>query len=228
MIVGIVCAVEAELKPFLNHMALVETVDHAMLRIHSGFLDGVQIVALFCGVAKVNAAIATQILIDQSHVDCIILSGTAGGIDRRLKIGDTVISTEVTYHDLEEGVLVKHHPWMPDLSFRAGDALLAQGKRAVETGTFRQRVFFGTMVTGDYFADAATMARIRAKYDPMCIDMETAAVAHACYVNGVPFLAIRSVTDTEDHSGKDAFDENCALASENSFAVARAILTKLK
>lgn len=175
-----------------------------------------------------NAAIATQILIDQYRVDCVILSGTAGGIDKRLRIGDTVLSTEVTYHDLEEGVLVKHHPWMPDLYFRADDALLSHGKKAVETGTFRQNVFFGAMVTGDYFADAQTMARIRAKYDPMCIDMETAAVAHVCYVNRAPFLAIRSVTDTEDHSGKDAFDENCALASENSFTVARAILAQMK
>ena len=69
------------------------------------------------------------------------------------------------------------------------------------------------MATGEAFIDAEGRERIRQAYAPLCVDMETAAIAHVCYVLGIPFLAIRSITDTEEQSGIGNFEQNCRAAS---------------
>ena len=103
MKVGIVCAGDDELAPFLPVVENCRIVEKARLKFYEGQIHGVEVVALFSGVCKVNAAIASQILIDTFGVDTIINSGTAGGMNPELRIFDTVISTEVCYHDVVTG-----------------------------------------------------------------------------------------------------------------------------
>lgn len=105
MKIGIIGPTENEIIPFIKEISnkKVETV--AMLTFYSGIYENIDVVALYCGVCKVNAAIATQILIDKFNVTHIIVTGVAGGIDNILSIGDTVISTEVAYHDVDQGIL---------------------------------------------------------------------------------------------------------------------------
>ena len=107
---GIICAGDDELAPFLEELEVSSTIEKAMLKFYEGKLCGFEVVILFCGACKVNAAIATQILIDSFHVNAVINAGTAGGMDPALKIFDTVISTEVAYHDVEEEILTEFHP----------------------------------------------------------------------------------------------------------------------
>lgn len=90
---GIVCAGDKELEPFLPVIENCKITEKAMLKFYEGTINGIEVVALFSGVCKVNAAIATQILIDNFKVNIIINSGVAGGIDSNLNIFDTVIST---------------------------------------------------------------------------------------------------------------------------------------
>ena len=89
--VGIICAGDREIAPFINHIENVSISEKAMLKLYEGSIHGVNVVALFSGVCKVNAAIATQILIDYFGVNAIINEGTAGGMDVKLQIYDTVI-----------------------------------------------------------------------------------------------------------------------------------------
>ena len=98
---------------------------------HEGRLCGVEVVAVVCGVCKVNAAIASQLLIDDFAVGAILNSGTAGGMDPRLRILDTVISTEVCYHDVAREVLTEFHPWMASPFFQADPGLLELSRAAV-------------------------------------------------------------------------------------------------
>ncbi|WP_242965688.1 5'-methylthioadenosine/S-adenosylhomocysteine nucleosidase, partial [Flavonifractor sp. An4] len=100
MKIGILCAGDEELAPFLPLISNCKITEKAMLKFHAGQIDSVEVVALFSGVCKVNAAIAAQLLIDVFCVDIIINSGTAGGMEPELEIFDTVISTEVCYHDV--------------------------------------------------------------------------------------------------------------------------------
>jgi adenosylhomocysteine nucleosidase len=222
--VGIICAVERELQPYLNVIENEVINTNASITFHNGVIANTKVVVLYSGVCKVNAAIATQVMIDKYGVDCIIVSGTAGGLDKRLKIGDTVISTEVAYHDVDEGILTKYHPWMSDIYFHADNDLLLLFKNIIPDSRLPQSVYFGKVVTGETFIDQVGRDIINQIFKPLCVDMETAAIAHVCYANKIPFIAIRSVSDTEESSGEGNFSKYCDLAAKNSFNVVELLL----
>ena len=213
MKIGIICASENELAPFFDDFQEHSVVEKAMLKIHIGKIGAHDIVLLYCGVCKVNAAIAAQIVIDDFNVDAIINAGVAGGMDRRLKILDTVVSTEVAYHDVDSGILTEYHPWMKSVFFAADEKLLRTARDVAEHIQTKEKVFFGRMVTGEAFISDDGRQEIVDAFNPLSVDMETGSIAHVCYANAVSFIAIRSITDTADHSGSEFFEMNCKEAS---------------
>ncbi len=228
MRVGIICAGDTELAPFLPIIEGCKISKKAMLKFYEGTIHGVEVVALFSGVCKVNAAIATQILIDTYHVDSIINAGTAGGMNSELDIFDTVVSTEVAYHDVDAEILTDFHPWLETVYFKADPKLLNMSKKAVEKLERTYNVFWGRMVTGEAFITEDGRQKINEQFAPLTVDMETASIAHVCYVNNIPFISIRSVTDTETHSGSEFFEENCEKASIIARDITVALLAEIQ
>lgn len=228
MKIGIICAGDEELSPFLPLIKDCKTVEKAMLKFHIGRIDGMEIAALFSGVCKVNAAIGVQLLVDLFGADMIINSGTAGGMDPGLDIFDTVISTEVCYHDVAPDILTEFHPWMESVFFKADLKLISLSKTAVKKIRPDGKVVWGRMATGESFITDEGRLRINQEFSPLTVDMETASIAHVCYVNRIPFLSIRCITDTAEHSGLDNFDENCAKASVIAKDITVALLTEIK
>lgn len=227
MKVGIICAGDTELAPFLPIIKDCKTSEKAMLKFYEGKIENVDVVTLFSGVCKVNAAIATQILIDTYHVDMIINAGTAGGMDPKLDIFDTVISTEVAYHDVHEEILTEFHPWMDSVFFKADEELLKLSEKAVAKLNTDYRIVWGRMVTGEAFITDEGRDEINSQFGPLTVDMETGSIAHVCYVNQIPFIAIRSITDTPSHSGSEYFEENCEKASVIAKDITVALLEEL-
>ena len=228
MKIGIICAGDEELSPFLPLIKDCKTVEKAMLKFHIGRIAGMEIAALFSGVCKVNAAIGSQLLIDVFGADMIINSGTAGGMEPDLEIFDTVISTEVCYHDVAQDILTEFHPWMESVFFAADSKLISLSRTAVEKIKSAGKVIWGRMATGESFITDEGRLRINQEFSPLTVDMETASIAHVCYVNRIPFLSIRCITDTAEHSGLDNFDENCAKASVIAKDITVALLTEIK
>jgi len=214
MKVGILCAMESELAPFMPLFEKKKQSEEAMLTFHEGILGGVDTVLVACGVCKVNAAIATRVLIDKYGVTAVINAGTSGGMDKKLKILDVGISTEVAYHDVSEHILVRYHPHMESPFFKADPTLVELSRIAASKYAFEGRAYWGRLVTGEAFIDTEGRNYINERYAPLTVDMETAAVAHVCHTARVPFLAIRSVTDTEENSGVETAEVNVARASE--------------
>ena len=214
MKIGIICASENEMTPFLEVFQESSVVEKAMLKIHIGKIGLHDIVLLYCGVCKVNAAIAAQIVIDDFKVDTIINAGVAGGMDAGIKIFDTVISTEVAYHDVAPEILTEYHPWMRSVFFEADKYLLKISREVVVHIQTGGKIFFGRMVTGEAFISDDGRQEIMKAFEPLSVDMETGSIAHVCYVNSVPFIAIRSITDTAEHSGSEFFEINCKAASK--------------
>lgn len=221
--VGIICACDRELEPFIPHISNRIISERAMLRLIEGNIGGVQVAAVYSGVCKVNAAIASQILIDIYGVNAIINAGAAGGMDTRLDIFDTVVCTNTAYHDVDDEILTEYHPFMQSSFFSSDDLLLTISKEMIQEAESGHRVYWGRMVTGEQFIDHEKREEINAAYAPLSVDMESASIAHVCYVNRIPFIAIRTITDTADHSGVDNFDKNCGIASE----IAKEITLKL-
>lgn len=126
--IGIICAGDEELEPFLCRMGKTAASQKAMLSFHEGRAAGFSAAALFCGVGKVNAA-ATQILIDDYGVDAVINAGTAGGMDESVGLFDTIVAETTFYHDVDNGILTEFHPWLPVARFEADPLLLAAAGR---------------------------------------------------------------------------------------------------
>lgn len=227
MKVGIVCAGDEELAPFLPLIRNCKITERAMLKFNEGQIGGVEVVALFSGVCKVNAAIASQLLIDAFGVDMVINPGTAGGMDPGLEIFDTVISTEVCYHDVASDILTEFHPWMKSAFFQADHELIELSKTAVKKIRPAGNVIWGRMVTGESFITDHGRQRIYDEFAPMTVDMESASIAHVCYVNSIPFLSVRCVTDTPTHRGIGNFEENCTRASEIAMNITVALLEEI-
>ncbi|MCI9297447.1 MAG: 5'-methylthioadenosine/S-adenosylhomocysteine nucleosidase [Lachnospiraceae bacterium] len=228
MKVGIICASDVELAPFLPEIEHLGITEKARLKYYEGEIHGMRVVALYCGVCRVNAAIASQILIDGFGVDIIINAGTAGGMNPCLDIFDTVISTEVCYHDVAEDILTEFHPWMKSVFFEADRELIKYSESAVSKMTLPGKVFWGRMVTGESFITDVGRDEINDRFAPLAVDMETAGIAHVCYVNGIPFLSIRCITDTAEHSGTGNFEENCEKASVIAKNITAALLDEIR
>ena len=111
--IGILCPSDSEAAPFLADMEGVTETRKAMLRFYEGTFHGVDVVTLFSGVCKVNAALATQILIDSYQAGAVLNVGTAGALAPGLSVFDTVIATEAGYHDVSPEILTEFHPWLP-------------------------------------------------------------------------------------------------------------------
>lgn len=132
--IGILCPSDSEAAPFLADMEGVTETRKAMLRFYEGTFHGVDVVTLFSGVCKVNAALATQILIDSYQAGAVLNVGTAGALAPGLSIFDTVIATEAGYHDVSPEILTEFHPWLPAPVFPSDARLLALARQAAARG----------------------------------------------------------------------------------------------
>lgn len=223
--IGILCASDTELEPFLTQIQTPRITEKAMLQFHSGYIKQQLVTAAYSGVCKVNAAIAAQLLIDLFHADCIINAGTAGGMDENVRIFDTVISDRMFYHDVAEDILTEFHPWLKDNCFLADRKLYAVAQKYGQNSEYP--VLYGTMVTGEQFIEDEKRTEINQKYSPLSVDMETSAIAHVCHVNAIPFISVRTITDTADHKGIENFEQNCDAASLRSAEIVIGILEQL-
>ena len=111
--VGILCASDTELAPFLKMMDVCRTTEKAMLHFYEGRLRQIPAVAVYSGVCRVNAAIAAELLVEVFGVGAVVNAGTAGDIDPEARLFDTVIAEHAVYHDVAKDVLTEFHPWMP-------------------------------------------------------------------------------------------------------------------
>lgn len=154
--IGILCASDTELAPFLPHILDCKTTEKAMLTFYEGRC-GLPAVVLYSGVVcKVNAAIAAQLLIDRFHVTAIINAGTAGGMDPLAALFDTVVTTQTAYHDMTDDILTEFHPWLPDIYFRSDAALLSAAKRAAEKRQQKNHCIYAVKAfTMVFFMDTA-------------------------------------------------------------------------
>ncbi len=172
---------------------------------------GNKIVNACCGIAKVNAALCTQVMIDNFTPDYIINAGVAGGMNTSVKVCDIVISTEVLPHDLDPHFLADYPPYCA--IFKADEALMCAAEKVCSE--FSVNSFRGRIVSGEQFiSDSAVKNAIQEKFNPYAVDMESAAVGHACYLNEMPFVSVRCISDNADDEGAMSFDEFEKIAAK--------------
>ena len=195
-----------------------------------GCINGNEIVLWKCGIGKVNAAIGTMRLIEQDHPDCIISTGLAGGIDNCLHVMDVVIGSQTAYHDVWCGMgnELGQVQGLPT-RFDADKQLLQCAQAVSEAGQYP--AVSGLICTGDQFiTDKSELAKIKAKFpDALACEMESAAIAHTCYLHQVPFLSIRVVSDTPGNTDnhQQQWTDFLATMSDQSFHFVKSFLEQL-
>ena len=229
--IGIIGAMEEEVRELIEDMTECEVQEKASMKFYKGQLYGKEAVVVQSGIGKVNAGICTQILADLFHVDAVINTGIAGSLKAEINIGDIVISTDAVQHDMDAtgfgykpGVI----PRMETSCFQADPTLVRAAKAACEKAVPEIQAFTGRIVSGDQFiSDRAVKNRILAQFGGMCTEMEGAAIAQAAYLNKIPFVIIRAISDKADDSAVvdyPAFERQAIL---HSVALVENFVTKI-
>lgn len=164
-----------------------------------------------CGIAKVNAALCTQVMIDNFKPDCIINTGIAGGMNTDVKVCDIVVSNEVLPHDLDLHFLKDYPPYCG--IFKADEKLMAAAEKVCSE--FGVKSFRGRIVSGEAFVTSTALKNeIVSKFNPYAVDMESAAVGHCAFLNKMPFVSVRCISDNADDEGAMSFDEFEKIAAK--------------
>ncbi len=229
--IGIIGAMEEEVSRLTAAMQEVEVISRASMDFYKGILTGRDAVVVRSGIGKVNAGICTQLLVDLFRVDQVINTGIAGSLDAAIDIGDIVLSTDSLQHDMdavafgyEPGVI----PRMPDSVFPADARLIALAKTACEQVNPEVHVFTGRVVSGDQFiADKAKKDYLIKQFHPLCTEMEGAAIAQAAYLNKIPYLIIRAISDKADDSAHMDYPAFEAAAIEHTVRLVMALVAAL-
>lgn len=209
---GILTATWGETVPFLRHMMVEREVRRGPRSFFEGELAGCDVVVACAGVGKVNAAMATQQLIDSYRVWGVANAGAAGAADASLELFDVVVSETCVHHDVPGFVLPDSYPYYDGEEFASDGVLLKAAKQA--SAEWSKPFAFGRTATGECFVDDSNRDGIVARCNPLSVDMETAAMAQTCTANGIPFIAVRCITDTPALSGFDSYAQNADEASE--------------
>lgn len=217
---GIIGAMDEEVAKIKEQMQDVKIRTKASMEFYEGRVSGHSVVVVRSGIGKVNAAICTQILVDEYQVRAIINTGIAGSLNADINIGDIVLSTDALEHDMDAvafGYPVGQIPRMDTLSFEADSKLRRLAKEACEEVNPDVTVFEGRVVSGDQFvSDKAKKEWLVKQFAGYCTEMEGAAIAHAASLNQIPFLIIRAISDKADDSASVDYPAFEAKAIEHS------------
>lgn len=229
---GIIGAMEVEVNVLKKDMKIIREVKKAGMNFCEGTLCGREAVVVRSGIGKVNAAVCTQILIDEFGVTEVVNTGIAGSLKAEINIGDLVISTDLVHHDMDAvgfGYPLGQIPQMDVFSFAADDRLAALAKKACEEVNPEIQVFQGRIVSGDQFvSDQTVKEKISENFDGYCTEMEGAAIAQAAFLNGVPFVVVRAISDKADDSATMDYPAFEKLAVEHSVKLVEKFVTLLK
>lgn len=221
MKIGLICAMEVEVQSIREKLENPHESIVSCISFVEGELYGKQVVVTKCGVGKVNAALCTEVLILKFGVTHVINSGVAGGLDSRLSVMDTVVSTDALHHDMDAvdfGYKKCQIPGFDTVAFPADEDMIKAVEKAYqkgkEEGKLSRKVIRGRVATGDVFVNSPDKKKeIIVVCDAACCEMEGAAVAQVCYINKVPYVIIRCISDLAEKTDEVYKEDEAAAES---------------
>ena len=198
-IVGIIGAMDAEVDSLKSAAGAQGAIAIAGMDFCEGTLGEKKVVIVKCGMGKVNAGICAHTLINYFGCTEIINTGVAGSLDDRMNIGDIVVSTDAVQHDFDVsaiGFVKGEIPYTGLYAFPADGELRTAAANAAREAAPDIQVFEGRVCSGDQFISTKEQKdAIISNFGGLCCEMEGAAIAQTCYLNDVPFVIIRAISD---------------------------------
>lgn len=213
--IGIIGAMPIEINLIKDNIEVTEEKEYAGFKFYIGKKESVNIIITSCSIGKVNVASCTQILIDKFQVTHIINTGIAGSLNKDVKICDIVISDKVTHHDVRKEQMQRWHPYKE--YFEADRFLIEIAIKAYKKMNLdKYNYHLGKIVTGESFvSDCDLRDLIIKEHSPYCVEMEGASIAQVAYMNKIPFIIIRSISDNADGDPNEYVNFE-KIASNNS------------
>ncbi|MEK4386617.1 5'-methylthioadenosine/S-adenosylhomocysteine nucleosidase [Solibacillus sp. FSL W7-1464] len=230
MTIAVIGAMEQEVELLRGALKNTQTETIANSEYTTGTYEGKEVVLLKSGIGKVNAAMSTTILLEKFNPKVVINTGSAGGFDAALKVGDIVISDEVRHHDVDVtafGYEIGQMAGMP-AAYKSDEQLMEVAKQAVkEVGEHNYSV--GLICSGDVFmSNPERVEAVRKDFPTMkAVEMEAAAVAQVCHQFNTPFVVIRALSDIAGQESSMSFDEFLPVAAKHSTEIVLNAITKL-
>lgn len=216
--VGIIVAMQEEMQELINIMTGIDEKRIREISFIKGNIEGTKCIAVQCGVGKVNAARITQMMIDNFDLEYIINIGAAGALNPSLEIGDIVIGDKLVQHDFDITAFGHTKGYITGVGDRiySDEKLVDRFEKAIEN--LHEKVYkvkTGTIASGDIFCTKVTMKdKIYAQFGADCVEMEGAAIGQVCYLDNIPFVIIRSISDTPNGNNAVTFDQFVSLAAK--------------
>jgi adenosylhomocysteine nucleosidase len=237
---ALLSALPEEQAGLLERLASAECVEHAGRSFWTGLLEGVPVVLALSRIGKVAAATTCTVLIERFGASSVVFTGVAGGTGHGVQVGDVVIGTHYVQYDMDASPLFPRYeipltgqsllPGHPALCAALGRACMqALGHERYEGRA--PRVHQGLIGSADRFVSSAQavgeiVAGLRAQgHEVLAVEMEGAAVAQVCADYGIPFAAVRTISDRADdtaHVDFPAFVRQ--VAGRYACAIAGALL----
>lgn len=218
--IGIIGAMDLEVDTLKAKMTDTSVTTKAAMEFWQGKLNGTDVVVVRSGIGKVNAALCVQILADLFAVTHVINTGIAGSLNAALDIGDILISADAVQHDVNATVFgypLGKIPGMDVVAFQADKDMAELALKTCAQVNPDIHARLGRVVSGDQFiCDKAVKEHLIREFHGDCAEMEGASIAHGAYLNGIPFLVIRAISDKADGSAEmdyPTFEREAALHS---------------
>ncbi|MCV2883701.1 5'-methylthioadenosine/adenosylhomocysteine nucleosidase [Aestuariibacter sp. AA17] len=230
MKIAILGAMDQEVALLKESLSDVEVTEYAHLNFYSGKMHGVEVVVVKCGIGKVAASVATTVLIDRFAPDYVVNTGSAGGFDQDLSIGDLVIASGVMHHDVD----VTHFGYelgqvygLPAV-FPSNQKLIEAAEHAAKD-VVHVKSKRGLICTGDSFigCDEAAGRLRKLVPDMKAVEMEGAAIGQTCYMLDTPFVVIRSLSDIAGQTSTVSFKEYIDQAAKHSAELVMGMIAEL-
>lgn len=229
--IGIIGAMEIEVARLKEMMTDVTVTEKASMEFNEGLLNGKPVVVVRSGIGKVNAGICTQILVDVFGVDGVINTGVAGSLRSEINIGDIVVSTDAVQHDMDVTALGYTKGQIPQIDvfgFPADETMRKIAAEVCRDVNPDIQVFSGRVLSGDQFvSDKELKKTLVGELDGFCTEMEGGAIAQAAYLNGIPYVILRAISDKADDSATMDYPEFEKKAAQHCVNLTQEMVKRL-
>lgn len=229
--IGIIGAMELEVEQLKSQMTIERIVQKASMEFFTGTLNGVDVVIVRSGIGKVNAALCVQILADIFQVTHVINTGVAGSLNASLDIGDILVSRDALHHDMDVTIFGYKPGEVPQMGFRefkANAAMIDTAVASCKEVNPDINVRIGRVVSGDQFISSKEVKQhLIETFAGDCAEMEGASIAHGAYLNNIPFVIIRAISDKADDSAEMDYPSFEKAAAAHSARLVAHMITLL-
>ena len=228
--IGIIAAEFEEMNAIKEYMNNCIEEKIYNLTFYKGLINDKECVLVRCGIGKVNASRTTQIMIDRFKIEYIINIGSAGSVVDYLNIGDIVIGKELIQYDFDItdiGDYEKGEIYEVGKYFISDERLIRLCKESMKKNE-DSNVVIGRIGSADLFcSNPEKSKKVEEEFGTLCVEMEGAAIGQVCLLDNVPFLVIRSISDTPNGNNKIDFHTYLEHASKKAAEILYNLIDKI-